>query len=413
MFRQLTRLPARLANFLGLAYLSREFLTFLRMHGFFVLAVNLSGIFIGTFMLQSGGDMFIVGVFYMLCFLFEGAIYFIIPWLLNKLSPTALSRIGLVFYTCSYITLLTLRDDAVRVFPLIALLSATGACFYWVPYHIYTVQYTHLGNRQQGMSLTGVVSNLIVLLTPPISGSVIYFLPGMNGYVAVFFVSVLMFAAAALTTRGMPSRPSGQTGNPLLRLIKNDLRDRLVSGLLLAHIFYGVREGLFMYYLNLLVFRTTASEFVMGINTTGRGILIMVTYMLIARYNTPRVRRFAVIGAGLIALLLSGGAALYFTAFTVIALSLLDAVLQSYNLNTFQLVTYHVCDHLTKKSGVERRSEVVTLRSMVLNAGRVIGIALFLMVPPDLGSPALMLFVLSLIALPAAFILHKMEKNRV
>jgi YQGE family putative transporter len=397
---------------MGLAYLSSEFLVFLRMHGFFVLAVNLSGIFIGTFMLKSGGDMYIVGLFYLLHFLLEAVIYPVMPWLLTKLSPTVLSRIGLVFYTGSYIALLVFRDNAVGVFPLIALLSALGACFYWLPYHIYTVQYTHLGNRQQGMSLMGVVSNFIVLLTPPVSGSIIYFLPGMNGYITVFFVSVVAFTAAALATRGMPSRPTGQKGNPFLRFMKYDLRDKLVAKMCWSHLFYGIRDGLFMYYLNLLIFSTTANEFIIGVNTTGRSILVMITFALIAKYNTPKIRRFAIIGAGVLALLFTGGVTLFFTTLTIIGLSLLDAVLQSYNLNMFQLATYNVSDRLTKKSGIDRRNEVITLRSLLLNIGRTIGLALFLVVPSDFGSPALMLFILSALALPASFILHSMEKDR-
>jgi len=412
LLRQIKRFSGRIANYMGLAYLSREFLVFLHMHGCFVLAVNLSGMFIGTFMLKSGGDMYIVGLFYLLCFLLEGVIYPIMPWLLTKLSPTALSRIGLVFYTGSYIALLAFRDEAIRIFPLIAVLSALGACFYWLPYHIYTVQYTHLGNRQQGMSLMGVVSNFIVLLTPPVSGSIIYFLPGMNGYITVFFVSVLAFTAAAFTTRGMPSRPTGQKGNPFLRLIKYDLRDKLVSKMGLAHMFYGIRDGLFMYYLNLLIFSATASEFIIGINTTGRGILVILTFTLIAKYNTPKVRRFAIIGAGILALLFTGGVTLIYTTLTIIALSLLDAILQSYNLNMLQLATYHVSDHLTQKSGTDRRNEIITLRSLLLNIGRVIGMVLFLVVPPDLGSPALMLLILSILALPASFIVRNMERNR-
>jgi YQGE family putative transporter len=382
------------------------------MHGFFVLAVNLSGIFIGTFMLKSGGSMYIVGLFYLLHFLLEAVLYPVMSWLLTKLSPTILTRIGLVFYTGSYIALLIFRDNAVNVFPLIALLSALGACFYWLPYHIYTVQYTHLGNRQQGMSLMGVVSNFIVLLTPPISGSIIYFLPGMNGYITVFIVSVIAFTAAAFTTKGMPSRPAEQKGNPFMRLIKHDLSDKLVNKMCWSHLFYGIRDGLFMYYLNLLIFTATASEFIIGINTTGRSILVMLTFALITKYNTPKVKRFAIISAGILALMFTGGVTLVFTTLTIIALSLLDAVLQSYNLNMLQLATYHVSDHLTKSSGTDRRNEIITLRSLTLNIGRVIGMTLFIITPPDLGSPALMLLILSVLALPASFILHNMEKGR-
>lgn len=408
-FLQIKHLPARLANSMGLAYLSREFLTFVRMHGFFTLATNLSGVFIGTFMLKSGGDLVVVGLFYIIWYFLEAVLNMFTAQLLGKFSPTVMSRVGLVLYTASYVALLVFRDEAVSMFPLVALLSAVGACFYWLPYHIYSVQYTHLGNRQLGISLMGVVSNLIVLLTPPISGTVIYMLPGMNGYIAVFIISVAAFIAAAFTTRGMPSRPTGQRGNPFVRLIKYDLRNKLVSKMALAHIFYGIREGLFMYYLNLLIFSTTSSELVIGINTTGRSVLVMLTYTLLAKYNTPNVRRWAILGSGLIAVLLTGGVSLYFTTVTIIGLSLLDAILQSYNLNMFQLVTYSVSDELSQKSGTDRRSEVITLRSSMLNVGRVIGMILFLVLPQS--NPALILFLLSIIALPSAFILRSMERD--
>ena len=412
MIRRVRHIIAFLADRLGIGFMSREFLTFVRMHGFFALGIGLSGMFIGAFMLKAGSSAATVGMFYLIAFGAEGILYFIMAWLWGKLSPTKLSRIGLVFYASSYLFLLIFRDAAGTVFPITAILSALGASFYWLPYHIYNVKYTKPGNRQLSMSMMGMVVNLIMLTTPVISGSVIFFLPGMYGYAAIFIISILSFSLAAFITRKMPSEPTGHGGNALISLFRHEMGDPLVSSLAWAHFFFGIRDGMFMFYLNLLIFTTTSNEFIMGMNNTLRSVIVIALYAVIARHNTSKIRRGGVWVAGLAAVCITLGVSLWFSAFTVIALSLTDAAMQSFQNNTMQYASYSVSDYLSEKSGTERRNEVIAMRSSALNAGRVVGIAVSLLLPAGFGSPATVLLILSALSLPAAFFLSRIEKLR-
>ena len=178
-------MAGRLAGLFGLSYLSREFLRFARMHFLYLVATNLSGVFISTFLLTGGSSLRVVGLFYILGFFFESCGYFIVASLSRTWKTTRLTRLGLALYAGSYLALLLLREQTLLLIPLTAFLASTGAAFYWLPYHNYTINYTTPDNRQQGISFMGMVGNLIVLVAPPLSGFLVSRLPGLSGYTVI------------------------------------------------------------------------------------------------------------------------------------------------------------------------------------------------------------------------------------
>jgi hypothetical protein len=72
------------------------------------------------------------------------------------------------------------------------------------------------------------------------------------------------------------------------RFFREKLREKPVYMNVLGSMVYGVREGVFSYFLNTLIFSITANEFVIGLNTTGRGIVAMIAYYFWERYATGR-----------------------------------------------------------------------------------------------------------------------------
>ncbi len=403
------RVGSHIMNTMGFAYLSKEFLTFMQMHGLFQFASNLSGMFISMFLLKSGSSVLVVGLYYLLAYFFEGTMVWMMGSIMGRVKATTVSRLGLVFFTASYIILLLFRDNAGMVFPLVAFLSALGSSFYWMPYHLYSVDYTNTQNRQLSMSLMGVVANMIILLTPPISGFIIFSMAGMSGYITVFVVSVLTFLSAALVTRSMPSHVHGSKENSVVKVLRAHWRDVTFSSIWWSHFFYGIRDGLFLYYLNLLIFTTTSNELIIGLNTTGRGILIMIVYTLIAKYNNDFLRKWASLFIGLFMIVLTLGTTLVYSAVTIILLSLIEAGLQIYNGNALQYCSYTVADYLNKKDGQTYNAGVLGIRAMGLNYGRVAGMLLFILMPPDFGSPALIMLILSVLSLPASYFIARIE----
>ncbi len=406
----LRRLSSRLAGFLNLSYLSREFLRFTAMHGLFSFATTLSGIFIGTFLFKAAGDFSLVGRYYLLAFSMEALCYLFVAGLGRRFSQTVLTRFGLLLYTASYLLLITLRQDSTTWYPLIAVCSALGASLYWLPYHSYTLSYTTPGNRQLGMSFLGLVGNLIVLIAPILSGVILRSLTGNDGYTAIFVVSVVSFLCAALVTRKMPSKPTDQPRGVLLELVRRRLKGPLMY-MSLGNVFYGLRDGIFLYYLNVLLFSQTSDELVVGLATTARSVVALLVFQLVIRRLTPRHRLSGMLLCSLLSLGLSAGLLVSLSVVTVLLVTVLDAAFVVFNNNTIQYSSYEISDYLARE-GPGRGEAVLGLRNFSLNVGRAIGLIVMLLVPSLGGGSPLILVALNAAALPAALLLRRADTCR-
>lgn len=396
----------RLMSHLGLSYLSRDFLQFVKMHQFYNIATNLSGVFISTFLLRAGSGFEVIAIFYLTAYSVECMGNVSMPFLTSKFSQAALSRAGMVLYLGSYLLLLGFQEKILAFFPIIAAMSAIGASLYWVPYHYYCINYTMPHNRQFAMSFQGMISNVVVLITPLLSGIITSGMKGIYGYIVIFTISAVSFVIAIIISRKLPSAPAKRPKHAFWVYLKEQYRKTTVNALSLTHFFYGLRDGVYMYFINILIFEMISSELILGLSITGRSILVIITFILIGKFLTRQRRsslNFATLG---FALALSCALLALRTAWVLIALSVLDAVTQAIIHNSMQLCAYETADILSK-NGVSLRDETIAMRNSSLNFGRLFGVIFFIIVSSMSSTVEVWpLVALNAMALPAAFLMR-------
>ena len=367
----------RAAGYLGISFFTKDFMRFVRMHLLFSAAVNLSGIFLGIFLIRAGGTAADICVYYICAYAFEMAGNLFMPWLTSRFSQTVLSRVGMLMYLCSYLTLLVVQKRALSVFPLIALFGAVGGSLYWLPYHHFCVELTQPHTRQMAMSFMGLLVNFVVLVVPLVSGVITANMEGMSGYIVIFSISAVCFALGIFISRRLPAKKLPPRKRVLLSFFRKDFGR--VSGVFSTNILYGIREGVYSYFFNLLIFSRIDSEFVLGLNVTARCALAILTFIVMGKVLTYKRRirwNFYVLGAGVALsslLLISAHAAIIMTVY------ILDAVYVTYVGNSLQFCTYEAADSISSP-GESKRDVVMSVRNASLNLGRVLGIIGLLLV---------------------------------
>ncbi|MDR0248218.1 MAG: MFS transporter [Oscillospiraceae bacterium] len=396
--RFLSRFLGRISGALGLSFFGFDFIKLLKMHGFFSLGTNLSGVFVGVFFIKAGSSLAAVCLFYLFCYAFEALGNVFAAGLAGKYPAAFITRAGLVFITLFYILLLAAPGFAARHYPLAAALTGIGNAMYWPPYQNYCVEYTHMGNRQKGVSLLGLLGNFIALLTPLIAGLVTSRLPGAAGYAVIFAVSVSALFVSFVVTRGMPSKPTGRKGNPVFHILLREIKDRAIASMVLMAVFYGLRDGIYLYYLNILIYTLARNEMAVGLGIAARSVVAMLAWLLLARFLPPSRRTASYFAAGLAGLFASALLRAVPALFVVLAVYVADMVFQVVSYNALQFAAYDTADYLSR-SGENRRPDVIALRIFALNIGRCAGIAVFLLLPIT-GAAVWPLILLNALSLP-------------
>ncbi len=402
------RLYSRISSALGLSFMSVNFLDFCKVHMLFQLATNLSSAFVGTFLFNDENGFFVVTLYYFLIYLSELLGLFIVVELSRRMPAVVLSRIGLFLFAASYALLMLLGEEARHVFFIPPVLAGLGNAAYWLPYHNSIKLYTSNANRQIGLSFIGLTGNLIILISPPVSGLAIRLLTKGNGYAAVFAITVVFFICSALVSLKLPRASVPGAKNRIVELIKKNWRDRAFIDYAFGETFRGIRDGVYLYYLNVLIFSLTGDELIIGLSIAGKCAIAMLVFFLIARKLNYRKRIMFMLFFALAELFVTAGLLLWQTAAAVILYSILDNGFQVIIQNSTQYTSYNLCDHLSKDC--ERRFETLAIRSQLVNLGRVIGLLIYILLRAYGQPQILTLIILTAVSLPFAFFYWDAER---
>jgi len=230
------------------------------------------------------------------------------------------------------------------------------------------------------------------MTAPWLSGTFISLSGGARGYRIVFTVSLVMFAAAAMLSFFLQKRRSGGAFSWTYGLSQLRMRDSPWRSAVPALAAQGLREGVYLFLLGLLVYFATGREQSLGNYTFWTSLTGLGSFWLAGRLLRPRFRRAAMllgaasvsgmtaillVNTGYLALLAAGvGTALFMPLYII---PMTSAV--------FDLIG-------RTDEAVERREELVVLRETGLIAGRALGLAVYLAVVAHVQSTAALAWLL-------------------
>jgi len=273
---------------------------------------------------------------------------------------------------------LWLKQHASEMPLLLGMLSGIGLGCYWIAYNLIYFEITEPNTRDRFNGSQGLVTAVVGMLAPWLSGTLISLISNERGYAYIFTASLIIFAICGALSFFIVKRPV--QGHYKWSYPLQQWRDQSPEGKNWRRAFLGitaqgVREGVFLFLINLIVYIATKDEAKVGTYTLLYSITSLISFWICGKWLKPRFREYSMlIGVVSICVIL-------IPFFWRVDYS----ILLIFGIGTALLfpmyiipITSQIFDMIgASKQSVEHREELIIFREIALTLGRVIGLAPF------------------------------------
>ncbi|RAP78615.1 MFS transporter [Paenibacillus montanisoli] len=356
----------------------------------------LSGTFLPVYLWKASQSFSLIGWFNFTQFLVSGLTFWLAGKWVKEHNKMNSLRLGVALSGVFYFVVLMLGKSAITyVVPLGMLLGIGNGCF-WLAFNVVYFEITEPGNRDRFNGWAGLLGSGAGIIAPWISGWLITSNKGERGYSIIFTISSVIFAVAVVLSFWLKKRETSGTyewfqGFRVLRERGNPWRHAVP-----AIISQGIREGVFMFLIGLLVYIATKNEGKLGNFSLVTSLVALGSFWLVGRILKPKRRRAAMlIGAAAITAIIA-----------VLFMPLSYKTLLIFGLGTALFMPLYIIPMTSTvfdligadENSARQREEYVILREAGLTVGRVIGVTSYLLILPYIDRspyivPSLMLLV--------------------
>jgi YQGE family putative transporter len=341
------------------------------------LSVALSNTFVNVYLWKVDRSYGAIGWYNLTVYCFLPATFVVAGWIAKKVHSGLTLRIGIGLHAVFYLIALLGGTTVARWPAVLGVVMGIAAGFYWCSFNELSLLVTETGSRDRFYGLNGVMGAVAGMVAPPVAGYLISTedrFGGLSGYHWTFGLSFGLFVAAAILSFKLKVRIAG---SPLsVRAALDALSVRSWRMILLGCAVYGLREGVFLFLIGLLMYIATGSELKLGEFVLLQSALSFVSFFVVSRLVDSR-RRLLSLGIGAVCMAL---AALLFLLPIRASLLVWYGSLVALSLPMFLVpLQGFVFDSIgTLPSSHEHHMEYIISREIFENAGRVLGIAAFI-----------------------------------
>ncbi|WP_454190257.1 MFS transporter [Paenibacillus sp. Marseille-Q7038] len=347
-------------------------------NGLFVLASALSGTFINVFLWKSRQDFTMIG-----WFTISQQIALVLTfWLAGKWvkehNKMNVIRVGILLSAVFYLLVLWLDQQAVSyIWPLGLLLGASLGLF-WISFNVVYFEVTSRDNRDLFNGWVGLIGSLVGIVGPWASGLVISLSKANQGYRIIFMISMVVYGVGVIVSFFLKKRKTEGTYYWIepFRQLKITASPWRHAAPALA--FQGIREGVFSFLVNLLVYIATTQEVKLGQFYLYTSLVALVSYHFVGKWYKPSHRYYgSLIGAVLLSLLtLPLLWSVNYSALLIVGIG--SALFMPFYLLPMISSVFDLMG--TNDEMVSKRVELVVLREICLTTGRIAGVLIFILV---------------------------------
>jgi len=358
--------------------LDRQAWLLLAIYGSFGFANALSGTFIPVYLWKASGSYLTVALFALAQYSFSGLTFFLCGKWIKEGNKLNCLRVGCLLSGVFYCIVLWLKQSASDMPFLLGVISGVGLGCYWVAYNIIYFEITEPDTRDRFNGSQGLLASGTGIIAPWLSGLLISLLADDKGYMFIFTASLIIFACCGLISLLIKKRPPEGRYDwlyPIKQWRQRSKQSKEWRYAFAAITAQGVREGVFMFLINLIVFIATKDESKVGTYTLITSLTALVSFWLCGRLLKPRLRSAAML-IGVICI----------TLFLIPFFWRINySMLLIYGIGTALLFPLYIIPITSKvfdmigasKQSVERREELIIFRELGLTLGRVIGLIPF------------------------------------
>ncbi|NDI35713.1 MFS transporter [Chengkuizengella sediminis] len=358
--------------------LTKQAILLLAVHGLFAAANALSGTFVNVYLWKVSNDLSLIGWFS----LSHQVVNILTFWLAgkwvkehNKMNSL---RLGVGLSAVFYLFVLLLQKQAVDYVLLLGAVQGMAAGFFWLAFNVVYFEITGPNDRDKFNGYAGLLGSGAGMFAPWISGLVITQMKATSGYKIIFSISLIVFVIGVIVSFFLKKRePKGTyqwfAAFQRLKEKRNPWRKAFLA--LMAQ---GIREGVFTFIIGLLVYIATKNEMKLGNYSLIVSAVALVSYMFMGKYLKPWHRNRAMfIGTIFMIVVIFP----FFWDISYMTL-LIFGIGTSIFLPLFTIpMTSTVFDIIGRDDeSAQQRVEYVVLREAGLNAGRILGTLIFILI---------------------------------
>ncbi|MEW9699705.1 MFS transporter [Paenibacillus sp. SI8] len=356
--------------------LDAQAILLLAVHALFGVANALSGTFVGVYLWKAKNDYTLIGWFTLTTHLTMAITFWLAGKWVKEHNKMNCLRVGVAVSACFYMLVLWLGSSSFQYFIGLGMVQGISSGLFWIAFNVVYFEVTDPDNRDRFNGWMGLLGSGGGIVAPWISGLLIVGLGGAAGYRLIFSISLGIFVLGVVVSFFLKKRKAQGTYEwflPIRCLKEQDTPWRRVS---LALVAQGFREGVFGFMIALLVYIATSSEASLGNFVLMTSAVSLVSFWAAGKFVKPQFRKVTMLVGALMmvvvivpffwkmnypALLSFGiGASLFLPLFAVPMVS-----------TVFDLIG-------ADERSAKQREEYVVLRELSLNAGRVLGVLLFI-----------------------------------
>lgn len=245
------------------------------------LASLLSGVFVNIFLWKITSDMLSIAKYNLVMYLTLTLVFPLFSYLSKKHSATLVFRISIIFQILYYVSIIFAGERAGDFIYLLGILTGIGAAANANSTNQLTVQYTEPDNRSQFLSVSGTLNSIAAMVSPLIAGGIITISDELIGYYVVFGMSMILYIVAfGMSIWFSEKSPSGEF---------HFLNDFLhcpgpMKWVNATQVLIGVRDGVFDFLINILIFDIVQTESVFGAATSASKLIVVLSYLCGSRF---------------------------------------------------------------------------------------------------------------------------------
>lgn len=366
-----------LKKLMGDIDVTKDLLFLLIIGGLYALGIALSNTFVNVYLWKQSGQFLDIAIYNLAIVILQPLTFILAGKWAKKIDRVYVLRLGVIFLSAFYLTVLLLGDSAGRLLVVLGGILGIGFGFYWLAFNVLTFEITEPDTRDFFNGFLGLLTSFAGMIGPFFAGWLITAMDKLIGYKIIFGISLGLFFGAVIISFLLNRRAAEGRFSFKPIIIEERKRNRNWNNILKAHFFQGLREGTFVFVITVWVFITTNSEFALGTFGLVQSAVSFAAYFIATRIIKQQYRKKFIFIGGLI-LFLALGLLLFDLTFTKLMIyGVTVAIAYPLILIPYGSLTYDVIGHSWKAA--EKRIEYIVVREIFLNSGRFISILLFIL----------------------------------
>ncbi|MFC4558826.1 MFS transporter [Virgibacillus kekensis] len=359
----------------GKVDINKDLIFLLLIGGLYSLGIFLSNTFVNIYLWKQSNDYITIAMYNLGIFTFQPLTFILAGKIAKKVDRVIVLRLGVIFLSLFFLSVLIIAEDASTYNFMLGSLLGIGYGFYWLAFNVLTFEITEPESRDFFNGFLGVLQSLGGMIGPLLAGTIIARLPANLGYTTIFTISFVLFIGAVACSFILKRRQAEGKFH-FRRVLAERKHNSNWRRILNAHVFQGLREGIFLFVIAIWVYLTTQSEFALGMFNLFLSGLSLVFYFLVTKWLKPSMRKKAILTGGL-TLYLSIYIILFTISYTQLIIYAVIIGIAYPIINVpYASMTYDVIGRAWKAK--DYRVEYIVVRELFVNLGRVTSIILFL-----------------------------------